>query len=383
MRTASLFLLIALNTLAATTGCKPEEQITVYRIPKAVSGLEGIRDAAAVSPNQAAPPTTATKKAGQATRMVVALFQRSDAAWFFKISGSPEDVSATQSKWTDFVDKVKFGEQSGDQKAEEPEWTLPDGWTTGPPAPFRFATVKLPDSEIEIRISKLGGQQDLLSNVNRWRTSQLGLPAATADNVDAQFQKKEGQGGEYLLFDQQGVSTGQSMGGPFMNRRPAPPATAKASPAQVSANVAAAPKFDLTPPKGFELGKTSPMVVARFVKESDQGAVQISVVPLTAVNKWDDNVNFWRQSVGLERIDDAEIEKDSSAIEVSGIEGRRIELLDEPDGDVDQEADKGLVGVMVKKGDLAWFFKMLGPRGLVEDNMPVFDQFLESFKFKE
>ena len=302
MRIASLFLLIALSTLAATTGCKPEEQITVHRIPKAVSGLEGFRDAAPVSPNRAAPPTTAKQESGEATRMVVALFQRPDAAWFFKISGSPEDVSATESKWTDFIDKVKFGEQSGDQKAEEPEWTLPDGWTTGPPAPFRFATVKLPESEIEIRISKLGGQQDLLSNVNRWRASQLGLPPATTDNVDQQFEKKKGQGGEYLLFDQEGVSTGQSMGGPFMNRRSAGPATAKASPAMVPAEAAANPKFDLTPPDGFELGKTSPMVVARFVKksdkESDKGAVQISVVPLTAVNKWNDNVNFWRQSVG-------------------------------------------------------------------------------------
>ena len=321
--------------------------------------------------------------------MVVALFQRTDAAWFFKISGSPEDVSATEPKWTDFIDKVKFSGQSADEEAdkakepEEPVWTLPEGWTTGPPAPFRFATVKLPESEIEIRISKLGGQQDLLSNVNRWRASQLGLPPATAKNVDEQFEKKEGQGGEYLLFDQQGVSTGQSMGGPFMNRRASRPETTLKAPKQVTTEASAAPKFDLTPPEGFELGKTSPMVVARFVRASDSGDVQISVVPLTAVNKWNDNVNFWRQSVGLEKIDDAEIEKNSSAIEVSGIAGRRIELLEERDEAVDPKTDKGLVGVMVKKGELAWFFKMLGPRELVKDNKPVFDLFLKSFTFKE
>ena len=65
MRIASLFFLIALSSLVATTGCKPEEQITVYRIPKAVSGLDGFRDAGADSPNQTAPPTTATQESGQ------------------------------------------------------------------------------------------------------------------------------------------------------------------------------------------------------------------------------------------------------------------------------------------------------------------------------
>ena len=376
MRTA---IFIVLTVIVAACGCKPEDAITVHKIPKSASGLDGIRDSASGnSASAVAPAAKAPTSAGSPTRMVVALFQRPDAAWFFKVSGAPDEVGAVESQWQKFIDDVKFDVADGN---EQPVWELPEGWATGPPAPFRFATIKIPESEIEIRISKLGGQQDLLSNVNRWRSSQLGLPAATADKVDENFESKTGQGGEYLLFDQQGLSSGQSMGGPFMNRArggmasPAP----KRAPAKpkTAAEAAGPPQFDLVPPEGFDMGKTSPMVVARFVKETDDGKVQISVVPLTAVNKWNDNVNFWRQSVGLDNIDDAKMLEETQTITVSGIEGKRVELLEDHDG-----SDQGLIGVMVKKGDLAWFFKMIGKRTLVRENEELFDQFLKVFTFK-
>ncbi len=377
---------IVLTVMVAACGCKPEDAVTVHVIPKNASGLDGIRDSASKGSAKAVAPANAPPTATPSpTRMVVALFQRPDAAWFFKVSGAPDEVGAAESQWQRFIDDVKFDVADGN---EQPVWELPEGWTTGPPAPFRFATVKLPDSEIEIRISKLGGQQDLLSNVNRWRTSQLGLPAATAETVDENFENKTGQGGKYLLFDQQGVSSGQSMGGPFMNRAKGSngsmPAAAKQTPTKqtlaeprTAAEAAGPPQFDLVPPEGFEMGKTSPMVVARFVKETDEGKVQISVVPLTAINKWNDNVNFWRQSVGLEKIDDAQMAEQTQAVTVSGVEGKRVELLEDHDG-----SDQGLIGVMVKKGDLAWFFKMIGKRRIVRESEGLFDQFLKDFSFK-
>ena len=363
--------------MVAACGCKPDDSITVHKIPKNASGLDALRESASKnSASAVAPRAMVAAKAQSPTRMVVALFQRPDAAWFFKVSGAPDEVGAAESKWQKFIDDVKFDVARGN---ERPVWELPEGWVTGRPAPFRFATIKMPDSKIEIRVSKLGGQQDLLSNVNRWRVSQLGLPAATVDNIDENFENKTGQGGEYLLFDQQGMSSGQSMGGPFMNRArggksPHAPKMGSAKPKMATE---AAPQFDLVPPKGFEQGKTSAMVVARFVKKTDDGKVQISVVPLTATNKWNDNVNFWRQSVGLENIDDAKMEEETQTITVSGIDGKRVELLEDHDG-----SDKGLIGVMVKKDDLAWFFKMIGKRTLVRESEELFDQFLKDFTFK-
>ena len=190
MRTATF---IVLTVMVAACGCKPDDSITVHKIPKNASGLDAIRDSReSASKNSAfagAPAAMAAAKERSPTRMVVALFQRPDAAWFFKVSGAPDEVGAVESQWQKFIDDVKFDVADGN---EQPVWEIPEGWVTGRPAPFRFATIKMPDSKIEIRVSKLGGQQDLLSNANRWRVSQLGLPAATADNIDENFESKTG-----------------------------------------------------------------------------------------------------------------------------------------------------------------------------------------------
>ena len=123
-------------------------------------------------------------------------------------------------------------------------------------------------------------------------------------------------------------------------------------------------------------------VVARFIKETDDGKVQISLVPLTATNKWNDNVNFWRQSVGLEPIEAAEIESATEAVTISGVEGKKIALMAE-DGADDSDKKKSLIGVMVKHDDAAWFFKMMGDTSMVKSDQPIFDSLLESFKFTD
>jgi len=140
-------------------------------------------------------------------------------------------------------------------------------------------------------------------------------------------------------------------------------------------------KFTLVPPEGYSPGKTSAMVVARFIKETDEGKVQISLVPLTATNKWNDNVNFWRQSVGLKSIEAAEIEAATEAVTISGVKGKKIALMAGEDDENDSEASKSLIGVMVKHDDAAWFFKMMGENALVKSDQAIFDAFLESFEF--
>ena len=345
-------------------------------------------------------PSTAAAsnaKAAAPTRMVVAIFQRAEAAWFFKISGSPEKVSESESDWQPFIDDVKFEPAGG---GEQPVWELPEGWSPGGKAQMVFAILKMPDTDAEIRISRLGGQQDLLSNVNRWR-GQLGLPPAEANALDENLVVKQGEGGEYRLFDQSGQSSGQSMGGPFMRQQAMRQAereknkTEKELPGEKSAvpavdspedlqnDFAANPKFTLDPPEGYSPGKTSAMVVARFTKETDEGNVQISLVPLTVTNKWNDNVNFWRQSVGLKAIEPDEIKSVTEDVLISGVAGKRISLLAEDDSADKDSKTKSLIGVMVKHKDAAWFFKMMGSPALVKSDQAIFDAFLESFKFTE
>ena len=388
------FILLVLCFLTLTLGCKPQSPVSVELVPKDRSGIDWMRD---LGPSSDASPSVGgaalSSKSSEPTRMVVAIFQRSEAAWFFKITGTPEKVTASESAWRPFIDSVKFEPAGGD---ERPVWELPEGWSLGGKAQMVFAILKMPDTDAEIRVSRLGGQQDLLSNVNRWR-GQLGLPPTTADALDENLTLNEGEGQSYRLFDQQGESAGQSMGGPFMRRqamRRAEKAKDKikdSSPAEQSAvdppeklqnDLAANPKFTLDPPEGYSPGKTSAMVVARFIKETDDGKVQISLVPLTATNKWNDNVNFWRQSVGLEPIEAAEIESATEAVTISGVEGKKIALMAE-DGADDSDKKKSLIGVMVKHDDAAWFFKMMGDTSMVKSDQPIFDSLLESFKFTD
>jgi len=391
-------LLLVLLPFTVLLGCKPDLPVSVELVPKDQSGIEWMRDleAGPLDPSPVVNGSGAGSSSSDPTRMVVAIFQRDQAAWFFKITGPPEKVAQSESDWQPFIDAVKFESDGGD---ERPVWELPDGWSEGGKAQMVFAILKMPDGDSEIRISRLGGQQDLLSNVNRWR-GQLEMSPATDDSLDDNLAVKQGKGGEYRLFDQEGKSAGRSMGGPFMRRQAmmraqeaaaksdAPKQVDKAdslgegsaakSSAKPSKETATNPKFTLQPPEGYSPGKTSAMVLARFVKETDDGKVQISVVPLTATNQWNDNVNFWRQSVGMEAAKEKEIESESETISVSGIEGKKIKLF--PDAD---DAEQSLIGVMVKHDDAAWFFKMIGDSAAVKSEEAAFDAFLKSFEFTD
>lgn len=383
--------------LVLTFGCQGESPVSVELVPKDRSGIEWMRDLgpSSVAVSSSVGGAASSDKAAEATRMVVAIFQRSEGAWFFKITGSPEKVAQSESAWQPFIDAVEFESAGG---SERPVWELPEGWSLGGKAQMVFAILKMPDDDGEIRISRLGGQQDLLSNVNRWR-GQLGLPACDADSLDENLVVRKGQGGEYRLFDQEGKSAGQSMGGrfsggPFMRQQAMLQAAkdkgkaadktsaekrAVQSPETIENDLAANPRFTLEPPEGYSPGKTSAMVVARYLKETDDGKVQITLVPLTATNQWDDNVNFWRQSVGLGPIDADEIKSATQAVTIGGVEGKKIALLAEDAG----ADEKSLIGVMVKHNDAAWFFKMMGDPAMVEADQPIFDTFLESFEFTD
>ena len=356
-----------------------------------------MRDLADEPPRGSAASTSPAKPAAAPTRMVVAIFQRPNAAWFFKVTGAPGEVKETEPAWQAFFDSIRFEKKSGD---EVPAWELPDGWSLGGKAQMVFAILNMPDSELQVRISRLGGQQDLLSNVNRWR-GQLDLSPASASSLDDNLAEKKGQQSNYRLFDQKGVSAGQSMGGgPFMQKRKntvvpeddGPPTREPGLPAertevdppdQLKNDFEANPKFTLDPPEGYSPGKTSAMVVARFTKETADGTAQISVVPLTATNNWIDNVNFWRQSLGLEPSEAAEIESATESMSISGIDGQRIELMADDFADEVTDESRSLIGVMVKHEDSAWFFKMMGDHEMVKADQATFDAFLKSFKFTD
>jgi len=176
-------LAISLLLLGLSLGCDEAPSIVQHKVHKSRSGLEALRETKRPAmPPQQTPVTAATKN-----RMVVAVFDNPDKTWFFKVIGPVEQVNASEEQCRAFFDSVKF--EDG-----QPQWDAPEQWSTGGPRKMRFATLLISGSDeeskpLELAVSSLGPNQNMLLNVNRWR-GQLGLGKFTEDQLGTQFKEK-------------------------------------------------------------------------------------------------------------------------------------------------------------------------------------------------
>ena len=358
------FLLLFVVALLIQTGCTPEPEIVRHRIPKDRSGLEKLR----------LPSTPVANTAPQQkTRMAVAIFENPDATWFFKISGQANRVDKSESQWMDFLQTVKF-------ENKEPKWDAPADWSMAGAKPMRHSTLVIDKAipPLELAISSLGPDQDLLLNINRWRR-QIGLQPSSESELDDQIEKLENENGKFLLFNAVGVGSGQmtppfARGGgqaPFAGNAQAPFAQGSSAPRKSE-------KIDFEPIEGWTSGKTSSMVPIRLSKTVGEAQVQITVIEMPAdVNEWDPNVKRWAQQVQLGSLSKEEFAKRTSKFEVDGVEGQIIDLIDP-----DSESLEGTIAGMVKRDGSAWFLKLTGDKGLTQEYRGEFEEFLGSLKFK-
>ena len=356
MRHWSIF---SVAIVSVWVGCKDPETVQSYRIEKSKSGLSDFDDPAGDPPSRQAVTSANSENQGQ-DRMVVGIANRPDATWYFKIVGPVDRVTSSQPLWMGFLEKIRFGNDG------KPVWDLPQGWTVGGPAPMRFATLIMDSTQppLEIRISSLGPDQDSLSNVNRWRR-QLQLPAIAESELA--LQTIENVDGNMDLFDASGSMGNSAMVPPFAGQAAQQPLVQK-SPVQ-------SVKHDA--PTGWDLGRTSSIVKARLRKVEGEKSAMISVTDLPAsANRWAPNVKRWADEVGLEESVDS-LAAGTEEVTVDGMTGNRIRLVNMKDRE-----RNATIGVMVVRGDSAWFFKLTGSRDLVIASEKDFDEFLKSFRFE-
>jgi hypothetical protein len=142
----------------------------------------------------------------------------------------------------------------------------------------------------------------------------------------------------------------------------------------------ARPAIQAKAPAGWEEAPLGAMRVASYrVKSANGKTADISVVPLGGMAGRDlDNVNRWRGQIGLKPIGDVDLAKLAEAVQIGGQEGKLYEM-------VGQNADSGektrMLAAIVRRGDTAWFFKILGEDGLVSEQKPAFVEYLQSFTF--
>ncbi len=201
-------LFVLLLVLLAATGCNQPEEIVTHRIPKSRSNLDKFDRRPMSSARRTAAPTVPT-------RMVVGLVERSDATWFFKIQGPVDQVNLAEPVWREFFGSLRFNND------EQPEWDLPTGWSKGRSSSMRFATLNLTSTvpPLEMSISSLGPNQNLLDNVNRWR-GQLALDGLEKEQI--KLNEIDFDGGSMVLFDEVGLAS-TAAGGPMMGAMGGPP----------------------------------------------------------------------------------------------------------------------------------------------------------------
>jgi hypothetical protein len=277
---------------------------------------------------------------------------------------------------------------------------LPEGWTQAPGDSFRLATIRIPadDKPLELAVSALpwiGGQEQVLQNVNRWR-GQMGLPPTDAAGLKNDTREQQVEDRTLTIVDLKGRSGGGGMMAPFAGGAmgggatrgalPAdhPPIDRRQAPSAATAPVAAAddPTFEVPPiwkplpPSefrriGFELAdgaKVARVTVSDFA---------VTSAPL--ISDPFENVNRWRGEVAMPRITREDLEKTTERIEVDGRPATYVALV--PDAPADDTSARATLGVMVTVGERIWYFKMHGSRELVAARQDEFKSFLKSVRF--
>src|SRR5438132_12135574 len=122
--------LLALD-LAAILGCQKDE-ISHYQAPRLeIPLLEKQADASVP------------------LRMITAIFPDKDRTWFFKLSGSPEEVEKHKGEFEHFIQSVRFT-----KKGDPPiTWTAPAEWQREGKSALRVETFRFGSKENPLELS--------------------------------------------------------------------------------------------------------------------------------------------------------------------------------------------------------------------------------------
>jgi hypothetical protein len=142
----------------------------------------------------------------------------------------------------------------------------------------------------------------------------------------------------------------------------------------------AMPQLHWKLPAGWEEAPPGQMRVASFkVKGEGKQQADVSVVPLPGLAGGDlNNVNRWRGQVGLPPLKEEEFAKLGQPIEIAG---QPSQLYDQAGENAASGGKTRILGAVLHREGMAWFFKMTGDDALVAQQKPAFVEFLKSLSF--
>ena len=318
-------------------------------------------------------------------------------------------------------------EAGGSERAAVP-WTVPAGWEEKPASGMRVASYAVKRSDgrsADISVVAMGGGAGgELENVNRWR-NQIGLdPVTEADlaalrsiipagnrqvvmyELDGKKAVLEGKyaartlaailpAGEMTVFFKitgenalvaeqkpqflawiKSVDTGGGESAPEASAAPSSaPAPASAAPPAASAPSASAdglPAWSI--PAGWKAAGPKPMRLASFDIPDAAGNGDVSISKLNGDGGGLlANVNRWRGQVGLPALEASALAANSKTVPTAGGEPATwVELAG---------TDKTILGAIVARADVSWFFKLTAPSASAARHREAFEQFVRSVRF--
>lgn len=291
--------------------------------------------------------------------------------------------------------------------------TTPPNWEPQPTSQMRQASfiVKGQNGEVvDISLVSLGtSAANVLDNVNRW-LSQLGQPPIPAEKLGDVTQRLTTSLGDITIVDLAGLPkdadpakdgriiaamAGTNSGTLFFKMRGnaalteaqksdfikwvaavcnGQSETKSPQMAAMSSPDSTAPSIKWKTPDGWKEVPSSSMRFASFNTTAPNGGkVDISIVTFLGDGGSDaDNVNRWRNQIGLPPVNDKEI---SSLVRPVNADDSQFSALDMTSGDA------RVIAAWTRRDGRSWFFKMSGPASALEREKPKFFDFLRSIDF--
>ena len=179
--------------LLAAVGCGGEEPIRTYSVPREPESKR------------------------VTYRILGALYPADKPVWYFKLTGSADDLAKHEADWEKLIASVKYKNDT-----EVPEFALPAGWIkTGPRTKGIVKTdevikVGSKESPLEVTITLIadGPESGLKANLARWANQQLGgdYEPDKLESLAAPFEAAGGKGLRVDLRGPKNPAAGSMMG---------------------------------------------------------------------------------------------------------------------------------------------------------------------------
>ena len=346
MRDLSLSAFSLLVCLILGFGCRDQDKIVRYRVPK-----------------QKSTSTADTQE------MLVAVTERNGEVYFFKTVGPSDRMDQCRDAVKRFVKTIRFPASDN----ARPSWQLPDGWSERKGSGMRIATLLIDNTDntsqpLELAVSSLPQTNPnwnayLTSNLNRWR-GQLGLKPVAEKQASDSFDTFSNDG--QTIYFAQIKATDQN---------PVEPPIERAAGLSIRPN-ASLTGFDRelvrgTPPADWKPGPVTGMRKACFRMRADGQALEVTVIP--AGGDLLANVNRWRGQLKLDPINQEQLEQAIVDVKAGNLNGKFVALPG--------SSETILVAVFPAAGGNSWFVKLRGDREIAEKQTTAFKSFISSLRF--